>query len=512
MIFSFTAAAPDSIMRPMDKNVKRILMVTSEAVPFAKSGGLADMVSALTKELTSRGHDVRIVMPRYYSIDKGSLTRVEAALQVPMGYGSEGAGLYRSTLPGSSAPVYFLEHEELFGREGIYGPRPDQAYSDNARRFAFLCKGAFQLCRALNWIPDILHGHDWVAGLVPYIHTKWELFNEFNKTATLLTIHNLGYQGISSLEDIRWIQSEQDWFNISTLEFGGALNLLKTGIMGADQITTVSPTYAREIRTPAYGHRLEGLLDYRKQDLIGIINGIDYDLWNPETDPHLKPHNYSSNDLSGKRELKKRLQARMGLKPDPAIPLVGMITRLVEQKGIGELCGPGYGSLHSICRDMPLQFALLGSGDAWCENELRHLAYLHPNLKVEIGYDDGLAHLIEAGSDFFLMPSRYEPCGLNQLYSLRYGTPPIVRRTGGLADTVTNYDQNTGTGTGFCFDDLNPGVLYNVMRWVCDTWEQEPEQITAMRRRGMSKRFSWENSAAEYEAVYDKALQKRNGT
>lgn len=497
----------------MGEHPLRVLMITSEAVPYAKTGGLADVVSALSKELHRLGHDVRIVMPRYYSISRDHLLKEPQPLGVPMSYGEEWAGIYKDYIPvpgtdGPGVPIYFLDHEELFGRHGIYGPRPDQGYADNTRRFTFLCRGAFQLCRALNWYPQILHGHDWVAGLIPYIHKRWESHGQFADAATVLTIHNLGYQGITALEEVAMIQKDRDWMAVSSLEFNGALNLLKAGIMGADEITTVSPTYAREITTPEFGHGLDGLLSYRGEDLTGILNGMDYHHWDPVHDPFLMPHNYDETSLAGKAKIKAILQKEAGLKVSSKIPLFGMVTRLVEQKGIGELFGPGYGSFHAICQEMDIQFILLGSGEKWCEEELKSLEAKLPNLRVWLGYDERLSHLIEAGADFFLMPSRYEPCGLNQMYSLRYGTLPIVRSTGGLADTVENYDQNYGTGTGFMFHDLNPTVLYNVMGWVTWAWYNNRSHIRKMRIRGMEQRFTWQHSAVAYLDVYRRAQIK----
>jgi len=491
----------------------RILMITSETVPYAKTGGLADVVTALSKELYRLGHDVKIVMPRYYSISREGLEKLPQPLGVPMAEGEDWAGLYLDHLKvpndsGPGVPVYFLDHEELYGRGGIYGDRPDEGYPDNTRRYTFLCRGAFQLCRSLEWYPEILHGHDWVAGLMPYIHKKWESHGQFASSASVLTIHNLGYQGIFAMEEASVIQNDMDWMATSTLEFNGALNLLKAGIMGADKITTVSPTYAKEITTPQFGHGLEGLLAYRREDLTGILNGMDYDDWNPVDDPHLTPDNFDFDTIEIKAKVKTRLQKEAGLKVSSKTPLFGIITRLVDQKGIGDLFGPNHGSFLSFCQDLDIQFVILGSGEKWCEEEIQKIESQCPNVKAWIGYNEGLSHLIEGGSDFFLMPSKYEPCGLNQIYSLRYGTLPIVRSTGGLADSVENYSQDSGEGTGFVFHDLNPGVLYNVMTWVTETWYQRKSHIRKMRLKGMKKRFTWEKSAAAYLKVYEKALKK----
>lgn len=483
--------------------MKKILMVTSETVPFAKTGGLADVVTALSIQLKKMGHDVRILMPRYYHIDRSALKKHDDALGIWLGWGEEWTAVFEGALPGSDVPVYFLDHERFFGRDGIYGHRADEGFADNAARFSLLSRGAFQLCRMLHWTPDVLHCHDWPSAPACYLLKKEEQERGFADTKSILTIHNIGYQGIFPLDDALFLQPETDMMNLSTLEFSGALNFLKAGIITADKITTVSPTYAEEIKRPDFGFNMDGLLNYRSRDLSGILNGIDYDDWNPETDKYIAPDNYTATKIGGKAAVKKKLQKRMGLKVKQETPLFGIVTRLVDQKGIREMFEPGSGAVYSVCQDMDVQFAILGSGDAWCEDELSVLSTELPNLSVHIGYDNVLAHMIEAGSDFFLMPSRYEPCGLNQIYSLAYGTLPIVRRTGGLADTVENYDAENNSGTGFVFDDLRPDVIYNVVKWVVETWEERREDIREMRKRAMKKHFSWEESALEYLKLYD---------
>ncbi len=483
--------------------MKKILMVSSEAVPFAKTGGLADVVTALSIQLKKIGHDVRVLMPRYYHIDREKLKKHEQALGIWLGVGEEWTAVYEGCLPDSDVPVYFLDHERFYGRDGIYGHRADEGFLDNSARFSLLSRGAFQLCRMLHWVPDVLHCHDWPSAPACYLLKKEEQNRGFKDTKSILTIHNIGYQGIFPLDDAIFLQPETDMLNLSSLEFNGALNFLKSGIICADKITTVSPTYAEEIKRHEFGFNMEGLLGFRHKDLSGILNGIDYSDWNPAADKYIAPDNFSVDSIKGKSAVKKKLQKRMGLKTNSKVPVVGMVTRLVEQKGIKELFEPGFGSAYSICNDMNLQMVILGSGDAWCEHELNVLAGKLPNLSVHIGYDNELAHLIEAGADFFLMPSRYEPCGLNQIYSLAYGTLPIVRRTGGLADTVENYDMVKKTGTGFVFDDLRPDVLYNVMKWVVETWEERRSDIRKMRNSAMKKHFSWEDSAQKYLELYE---------
>ncbi|MCX7027527.1 MAG: glycogen synthase GlgA [Spirochaetes bacterium] len=486
----------------------KILMITSEAVPFAKSGGLGDAVSALSIAFSRLGHDVRVLIPRYYSIDRDKLEALPDPLSVWVGGSEHWIRIFSSQLPNSKVPVYFLDFEKYYGRSGVYGPSSREEYADNPERFALLSKAAFQLCRKLEWFPEVFHAHDWPSSLVPVYASTLERTGEFKDTATILTIHNLGYQGVYPKEHFSSLGLDWEQFHGAGLEFHDDINLLKAGITTADCLTTVSPTYAREIQTPGYGFGMDGLLRHRSRDLVGILNGVDTDTWNPETDP-LITSTYSAGDLSGKEKCKRELQELFGLPIDPSVPLFGMVARLTEQKGIGELFGKHYGAAEHLCSSLMAQIAVVGSGDQWCEDELKRLSSLYPQFKAKIGYDERLAHLVEAGSDFYLMPSRYEPCGLNQMYSLRYGTLPVVHRTGGLADTVENYSQETGEGTGFMFDDLTPRALYNTIGWAVWAWYERPGHIISMKRKAMTRVFSWEKSAMEYVAVYSRALGRR---
>lgn len=488
----------------------RIMMVTSELDPLAKTGGLADMAAALSAELHRMGHDVRVVMPRYYDIDRGELSVVPGPLGVPVGFGEEWGGVFETTLGESGPPVYLLDHERLFGRDGVYGNRSEPDFSDNVQRFTFLCRGAFQLAKKLAWVPEVAHAHDWPAALATVFLNTWESTGAFADTGSVLTIHNLGYQGVYDKSEIHHTQLDWTHFHGSGFEFFDRLNLLKAGIRNADILTTVSPTYARQIQTPEHGHRLDALLRHRSPDLFGVLNGMDYNAWDPENDPLLAAA-FSADDLAGKAENKAALRRELGLADDPDRPLVGIVSRLAEQKGFSELCGPTYGSLYKICSELELDVVILGTGDAWCEDELRSLDSQLPNLAVRVAFDNRLAHLIEGGSDFFLMPSRYEPCGLNQLYSLRYGTLPIVHRTGGLADTVENYDEESGGGTGFVFDRLTPQAIFDTVGWAVWAWYNRPQHIDQMRRRAMQMRFRWEDSAARYLELYQWAIDRRIG-
>ncbi len=488
----------------------RILMVTSEFVPLAKTGGLADMVAALSAELARMGHDVRVVMPRYYGIDIEGFEKVAGPIGVPLGFGETWAAVYETRSGSAGVPVYLLDHEGLFGRDGIYGTRAEPDFPDNVQRFTLLCRGAFQLCKSLGWIPEVIHGHDWPAALSSVYLNTWEKAGPFKKTGSVLTIHNLGYQGVYPKEDIHITQLDWEHYHGSGFEFFGKLNLLKGGLRNADILTTVSPTYAREIQTAEHGHQMDALLLHRSDDLFGVLNGMDYEDWNPEKDT-LIPQRYSEGSMEGKAVNKAALQDAFGLPNDPERPMIGVVSRLADQKGFGELCGPTHGSLFDICSDYEVDVVILGTGDQWCEEELANLDGALPNLGVKLAFDNRVAHLIEAGSDFFLMPSHYEPCGLNQMYSLRYGTLPIVHRTGGLADTVENLDPKTGAGTGFVFDLLTPRAIYDTVGWAVWTWYNRRELIQTMRVRGMQQRFLWEDSAARYVELYQWAIDRRTG-
>ena len=495
----------------------KILMVSSEAVPWAKTGGLADMVSALSISLAKLGHDVRIVIPRYYSIDRDKLKMLPQAMGTPMGQGiEEWSAVYTTNMPGtakkSPVKVYFIDHEIFFGRDGIYGNSAEPDFVDNSRRFTFFCKAAFQLCKKIDWYPDVLHVHDWPAAVAP-VYLKFAerplgSKSNFNKTVSILTIHNLGYQGIYHKDNFDYTGLGWDVFYNAGFEDWNMLNMLKAGLYSSDKLNTVSPSYAEETKTQGNGFRLDGVLRYRNADYSGILNGIDTNVWNPSKDK-LIPQTYSTKDMTGKAIAKKALQKEFGLPQNPGIPVIGMVTRLTDQKGIGDLFGPTYGSLWSICKDMKLQFVLLGSGESWCENEIYSLSSNLDNFRAKIGYSERMSHLIEAGSDFFLMPSLYEPCGLNQMYSLVYGTLPIVRNTGGLADTVENFNQDKGAGTGFMFDYPSPSSIYDTVGWAVWAWYNRREYIEKMRQRGMKMDFSWEKSALKYIELYEETLRTK---
>ena len=484
----------------------KILMVSAEVIPFAKTGGLADMVSALAIQLTKMGHDVKIVMPRYYKIDRKKLQQLPGPMAIAAGQIETWSAVYYTNMPGcDNLPVYFIDHEGCFGRDGVYGTKSETDFHDNPYRFAVLCHGAFQLCRKIGWFPDIIHAHDWSTCLAPILLKHVCRYCGFEKTASVLTIHNQGYQGQYGKDTFPALGIDWGLYYGAGLEHQGGINLLQGGVSSADMITTVSPTYAHEIQTMEGGFGMDGLLRVRSDVIKGILNGADVEQWNPAIDKRI-PFNYSAKDMSGKAKCKEELQKRMGLEVNPNIPLVGIVTRLVDQKGIAEVFAPTYGSIYQICTDMKVQFAVLGSGERWCENEINTLQSKLGNLRAYIGYDENLSHLIEAGSDFFLMPSRYEPCGLNQIYSMLYGTLPIVRRTGGLADTVDNYNQETGEGTGFLFDQLTPRAVYDTVGWAVWAYYNRPEHIKKMQIEGMGRTFGWDKAAEGYLDVYREAL------
>ncbi len=481
----------------------KVLFVSPEVAPFAKTGGLADVAGALPKALRRRGIDARVVMPLYAGIDWDALERLEGAVPVPMWWGTARAGVRRGTLPRSDVPVYFLEYHRYFDRPFLYGP-PGDAYDDNLERFTFLSRGALELSKALNFLPDVIHANDWQTALVPVYVNTVEWAKPLHGAATVYTVHNMAYQGVTDGGALFITGLGREHYNSAEFEHFGSLNLVKAALRHATVLSTVSPTYAREIQTPAFGFGLDGVLHGRRDDLFGILNGIDTEEWNPATDPYI-PADFSAEDPSGKDECKAALQREARLPVNPRLPLFGTVGRLTEQKGYDILA-------NCMSRILPwdLQVVLLGTGDRAAQHFFGTLAARRPDkFKAWIGFDNGLAHRIEAGCDFFLMPSRFEPCGLNQMYSLRYGTLPIVRATGGLVDTVQSYREDAGDGTGFVFGDLTPDALANTIGWALSTYHDRPEHVRAMRRRAMAQDFSWDAAAAAYERLYLEAYRRR---
>ena len=418
----------------------RVLFVSSEVAPFAKTGGLGDVVGALPKALRRRGVDARVVMPLYAGIDWDALERLEGTLHVPMWWGTARAAVRLGRLPRSEVPVYFVEYHRFFDRPHAYGP-PGEAYEDNLERFTLLSRAALEVTKAVGFQPDVIHAHDWQTALVPVYVNTVEWAQPLHGAATVYTIHNLAYQGVTDGGALFVTGLGPEHYNPDEFEHFGALNLMKAALRHATIVSTVSPTYAREIRTPEYGCGLDGVLRERGADVIGILNGIDTDEWDPTTDPYI-PETFSAQDLRGKDACKAQLQREAHLHVDPRIPVFGVVGRLTSQKGFDVLA-------HCMERLLSwnLQLVLLGTGDREAEHFFSTVSARHPGrFKAWIGFDNGLAHRIEAGADFFLMPSRFEPCGLNQLYSHRFGTLRVVRATGGLDDMVETMHATNGVG------------------------------------------------------------------
>lgn len=474
--------------------MKKILFVTSEAHPLIKTGGLADVSGSLPKALAELSQDIRIIIPNYQALKISGNVRSLGSLRVD----NRTITILETQMPDSRITVWLIDYPEFFNYPGNpYNDENGYAWPNNAERFALFCKVAVEVAmnRAdLDWEPDIVHCNDWQSGLVPAL-----LALESRRPATIFTIHNMAYQGLFPASRLAALNLPGQLWHADGLEFYNMLSFMKGGLVYADRITTVSPTYALEIQTPDFGYGLEGLLLHRKAVLSGIINGIDLDQWNPGTDAYLD-HHYQAASLDQKYANKSELQKRAGLPVDNQCALFGLISRLVEQKGIDMLldCLPEMLA-------MPVQFVLLGAGNTDFEQRLLELRTLYPDkLAITIGYDESLAHLIEAGADIFLMPSRFEPCGLNQMYSQRYGTIPIVRKTGGLADTVVDSTPETlanNTATGVVFTEASAGALMEAIKRTL-ILHSNAEAWKKMQLNGMLADFSWRHSAEQYLALY----------
>jgi starch synthase len=482
-----------------------VLFVASECAQFVKAGGLGDVVGALPVALRALGHDARIVIPKYDAITTDGLVRHAAPLGVPLGRGEAWTGVLETRLPGSDVPVYLLDHESLFGRGYLYDPPGTMAW-DNLIRFGFLCRGALQLCKHLRWVPDVFHVHDWPSALLPIYLNTVEANGPLAGSASVLTIHNIAHQAKFPAADLPPTHIPWSEFRTDGLEDFGAVNPLKGGLYQATKLTAVSPRYAYEIRTREGGGGLDGVVRFRGADLLGILNGIDDAAWDPRTDPAIAQA-FDADDLSGKAACKRALQRELGLAERPDVPLIGVVSRLSGQKGTDVI-------LAALTRilDLDAQVVILGAGDRAAESYLLMRSHHGGDrFRAWVGFRESLAHRIEAGSDLFLMPSRFEPCGLNQMYSQRYGTLPIVRATGGLDDTVENYDPDTGEGTGFKLWDLSVDSLVATVKWAVDTYRDRPAHFRAMQRRAMGKRFGWDVAARQYADVYAYAVEARRG-
>lgn len=485
-----------------------IIVASAEAAPYAKTGGLADITSSLAYQWSKYGQSPIIILPKYKTIDTNyyNFRPTYKVIYVPMAWWMEFAHLWEGTLPDSDIPVYLLENTDYYDRYGIYGEPTE--YPDNDRRFIFYSRAIFEVAKALNFKPHIIHAHDFHAAFtMAFLKSHYRFDPLFSKTAGVYTIHNLAYQG--------WFDPERamnlagfgmkEFYPGCWFEHYGKVNAMKTGIMFADKITTVSPTYAKEIRNPYFSEGLQGVLNLRGADLIGILNGVDYNIWNPETDKYIF-EKYSINELDKKIKNKQNLLKLIGLNnsDNPDLPLFGMVSRLTEQKGIDLLMA----KLDDYLGSNLIRFVLLGSGESHYEDYFRGLGWRHSkNSVIHIGYNNALAHKIIASSDFILMPSRFEPCGLTQMYALKYGTIPIVRATGGLNDTVTEYIPHTGKGNGFVFLHYDVGDFDFAVNRALRIYNNEPHW-NIIRKNAMSEDFSSSKTALEYLKVFKWALEK----
>jgi starch synthase len=479
-----------------------VVHVAAEVSPWAKTGGLGDVLGALPPALRRAGVETTVVLPGYRTAHQvAGPTRGVAAVQAPVSGRAEHAMLV--AVDGAAVRTILVDARRYFDRPELYGER-GRDYADNAERFVVFCRAVLAWLSTWDVPPDLVHVHDWQAALVPvFLAANRAAYGRLARVRTVITIHNIAYQGCFWEADWHLLGLDRRLFTPEGLEFYGHINFLKGGLVFADAITTVSPRYAAEIRTPAFGEGLDGVLRARARDLHGVLNGVDYTVWNPATDPALVAP-YDRHDRAGKARCKAALQHELRLEPRADVPVLGVVSRLAAQKGIDVLVE----AAPALLATSDAQLAILGSGDPAIEAALERLRATHPGrLGLRLGFDDALAHRLYAGADAFLMPSRYEPCGLSQLYSLRYGTVPIVHATGGLADTVEDYDARVDTGTGFVFSPLGPGPLLGAVRRALAMC-REPARWAAIVERGMAADFSWDASAARYRALYETLLAR----
>ncbi len=492
---------------PSNKKFK-ILFVTPEVTPFAKTGGVADVSASLPKKLMELGHQVRIVLPKYGSIDERIFKIHEVVrlkdLKTVVNKTEVEFSIRSSFLVGAKARVqiYFLDNKDYFtGRHGIYrNPKTGKVYDDNDERFILFAKSVFPLIEQLGWVPDIIHCNDWQTGLLPvYLKTVYKDFPFFKNAKTVFTIHNFGVQGIFPKSTFDKTDLPAELKSEDGLLHKNKINFLKAGIKFADVITTVSPTYAEEVC--AIDERSNGLKEVlcsRRKDIHGILNGIDTRVWNPEKDKFI-PKKYSVKSLKNKAANKQALGKAFGFEAEADVPVIGMISHLTDQKGFNLVKK----SLTKLVK-LPAKFVVLGTGEEKYETFFKNAAKKYKNFFCKIGFDEKLAHLIEAGSDMFLMPSKYEPCGLNQMYSLAYGTVPIVRATGGLKDTVEPFDKKKGSGTGFVFENFETQDLIDAVKQAIDVYANDPKVWLKLVKKGMKADFSWQKSTKKYITLYKK--------
>jgi starch synthase len=494
----------------------KIVLATSEAVPFAKTGGLADVCGALPVDLAQLGHDVTVIMPAYRDVRRGGheLADTGVDLLIPIGQKTVAGRLLLGRLAAADGvpgvPVYFVEQDDYYDRDGLYQSLDKgEDYRDNCERFVFFSRAVLEAIRLLELEVDVVHCNDWQTGLVPaLLQIEYRRLPWFENTVSLLTVHNLAYQGTFWHWDMLLTGLDWKYFNWHQMEFFGNLNLLKTGLVFADAINTVSPRYAEEIQSAPLGCGLEGVLLNRRKDLYGILNGVDYSQWNPETDRHLTQQYGPRAFETGKAANKAALQQELGLPREPATPLLAFVGRLVEQKGI-DLLTP---VMQEWAIHQNAQWVILGTGDAKYQDAIATLAGRSPHrVAARFTFCESLAHRIEAAADMFLMPSRFEPCGLNQMYSLKYGAVPVVRATGGLSDTITDTTDETlaaGTANGYSFREYSPLALSETLSRACNTYAR-PEIWRKIIAVGMEQDWSWRRSAQEYSALYRRIQASR---
>jgi starch synthase len=487
-----------------------VLFATGECVPFAKTGGLADVCGALPVELARAGHRPAVIMPAYRQVHFAGRPIEPLGLDfiIPIGGKTVTGHLLRSSLPHEDVPVYLVQQDDYYDRDELY--RADgEDYVDNCERFVFFCRAVMEAIRLLELNVDVLHLNDWQTGLAAaYLNVQYRHMPRYRNIACLMTLHNLAYQGVFWHWDMLLTGLDWKYFNWHQMEFHDRLNLLKTGIVFADSINTVSPRYAREIQTHPLGCGLDGVLSHRRDVLSGIVNGVDYQIWNPAGDPHLAVNYGVRNWRDGKLACKTALQREVGLPEQADLPLIGFIGRLADQKGIDLIAR----IVADWSEHRPVQWVLLGEGEPVWERTLRELANQHPDrVAVRPEFCDPLAHRIEAGADIFLMPSRYEPCGLNQLFSLKYGTVPVVRCTGGLADTITDTTDQTlanGTATGFHFREYADWALEEALSRACNMFSGDQTAWTQLVNTGMRQDWSWARSAEKYVELYKTTIAR----
>jgi len=490
-----------------------ILFATSEAVPFAKTGGLADVCGALPNKLARLGHSPAVILPAYRkAMDCGQpIEPLGIDFIVPVGSKAVSGHLLGSRLPGCNVPVYLVQQDQYFDRDELYGA-DGKDYIDNCERFVFFCRAVLEAVRLLELGVDVIHANDWQTGLVPaYLNIEYRGLPRYERIATLFTIHNMAYQGQFWHWDMLLTGLDWKYFNWHQMEYHGKLNLLKTGLVFADSINTVSPRYAREIQSKPLGCGLEGVLQHRSEVLSGILNGMDDQEWDPANDAHLAA-NYDADSVArGKPVCKAALQEELGLPRQPCVPLVGLIGRLADQKGLDLVAEV----MQRWVQKADVQWAILGTGEPKYHRLFETLAQRFPQkVAARLEFSNRLAHRIEAGADIFLMPSRFEPCGLNQLYSLKYGTVPVVRSTGGLADTITGLteqDPDDPSANGFSFQEYSPLALGETLRFACDVYRRE-EIWSRLMAAGMSQDWSWTRSAKQYVELYRQTVERMSRT